>query len=168
MTIGCFQEKLRSIACKYGLFYRMKHDTMRRLVNITFASHCDETSFEFDRYDIELNMIDFESIERRLLNEFGISKKKRDDAMRYVDMLGNLPYNRPEELRKSLEAYRMKIEKVIFNNPATIVMWADGTKTIVKCQEGDEFDPEKGLAMAIAKKALGNQGNYYEVLKEWV
>ena len=168
MTIGCFQEKLRSIACKYGLFYRMKHDTMRRLVNITFASHCDETSFEFDRYDIELNMIDFESIERRLLNEFGISKKKRDDAMRYVDMLGNLPYNRPKELRKSLEVYRMKIEKVVFSDPATIVMWADGTKTVVKCQEGDEFDPEKGLAMAITKKALGNQGNYYEVLKEWV
>ena len=31
----------------------------------------------------------------------------------------------------------------------------------------DEFDPEKGLAMAIAKKALGNKGNYYNVIAKW-
>lgn len=60
------------------------------------------------------------------------------------------------------------IDKVIFNNPATIVIWADGTKTIVK-SEGEKFDPEKGLAMAISKKLLGNnQGYYYEVFKKWV
>lgn len=58
------------------------------------------------------------------------------------------------------------IEKVIFNGPATIVMWMDGTKTIVKCQDGDEFDPEKGLAMAISKKAFGNKGNYCDVFKK--
>lgn len=60
-----------------------------------------------------------------------------------------------------------KIEKVIFNDPATIVIWADGTKTIVKADR-EKFDPEKGLAMAIAKKFLGNQGNYYEVFKKWL
>lgn len=58
------------------------------------------------------------------------------------------------------------IEKVIFNGPATIVMWMDGTKTIVKCQDGDTFDPEKGLAMAISKKAFGNKGNYCDVFKK--
>lgn len=46
------------------------------------------------------------------------------------------------------------IKKVIFNDPATIVFWKDGTKTIVKCQEGAEFDPEKGLAMAISRHYL--------------
>ena len=59
------------------------------------------------------------------------------------------------------------IEKVIFNDPATIVMWSDGTKTVVKA-EGEAFDKEKGLAMAISKKALGNQGNYYEEFKKWI
>lgn len=59
------------------------------------------------------------------------------------------------------------IKKVIFNEPATIVLWEDGTKTIVKCQEGDVFDPEKGLAMAISKKYFGNKGNYCEVFKKW-
>ena len=48
------------------------------------------------------------------------------------------------------------IKNVIFQEPATIVYWVDGSKTVVICQEGDIYDEEKGLAMAIAKKALGN------------
>ena len=49
-------------------------------------------------------------------------------------------------------------EKIIFNNPATIVLWKDGTKTVVKCQtkNGDVYDPEKGIALCFMKKALGN------------
>lgn len=62
---------------------------------------------------------------------------------------------------------RLAIKKVIFNAPATIVFWDDGTKTVVKC-ENEEYDPEKGLAMAIAKKTLGNQGNYYNQFKKWL
>lgn len=60
------------------------------------------------------------------------------------------------------------IEKVIFNDPATIIFWEDGTKTIVKAQDGDVFDEEKGLAMAMVKKALGNKGNYCNELKKWL
>lgn len=60
-----------------------------------------------------------------------------------------------------------KIERVIFNNPATIILWDDNTKTIVKA-ENETFDPEKGLAMAITKKALGNEGNYYNELKKYL
>ena len=61
-----------------------------------------------------------------------------------------------------------EIKNVIFNDPATIVFWEDGTKTVVKCQDGDEFDPEKGLAMAISKRIYGNSGNYYNALKKWL
>lgn len=61
-----------------------------------------------------------------------------------------------------------EIKKVIFNNPATIVFWEDGTKTVVKCQDSDEFDHEKGLAMAIAKKAYGNKGSYCNKMKKWL
>ena len=63
--------------------------------------------------------------------------------------------------------YLPVIEKVIFNEPATIVLWSDNTKTVVKA-ENDTFDPEKGLAISIAKKALGNQGNYYNTFKKWL
>ena len=61
-----------------------------------------------------------------------------------------------------------KIKNVIFNNPATIVFWADGTKTVVKC-EHEDFDPEKGLAMAIVKKTMANNHSYYnEIFKKWM
>lgn len=63
--------------------------------------------------------------------------------------------------------YRPEIKDVIFNDPATIVFWTDDTKTVVKCQEGDIFDPEKGLTMAIAKKIYGNKGSYCNVIKKW-
>ena len=59
------------------------------------------------------------------------------------------------------------INRVIFNDPATIVIWNDGSKTVVKASN-EPFDPEKGLAMAIAKKALGNKGNYYEIFKKYI
>lgn len=59
------------------------------------------------------------------------------------------------------------IEKVIFNDPATIIIWKDETKTVVKAHN-EAYDPEKGFAMAITKKALGNEGNYFETVKKWV
>lgn len=54
--------------------------------------------------------------------------------------------------------------------PATIVFWSDRTKTVVKCDYEEElYDPEKGIAMAIAKKLIGdNNGAYYNVFKHWL
>lgn len=62
----------------------------------------------------------------------------------------------------------LEIKNVIFNDPATIVFWLDGTKTVVKAQKGEKFDPEKGLMAAITKKALGNEGKYYNKIGKWV
>ena len=59
------------------------------------------------------------------------------------------------------------IKRVIFNPPATIVFWSDGSKTVVKCSKSEAFDPEKGLAMAIAKRAQGNCEDYYKDISKW-
>ena len=83
-------------------------------------------------------------------------KPKRRKAIDYNKLYGAMFWEMP------------KIKDVIFNDPATIVFWADGTKTVVQCQDDDIFDPEKGLAMAITKKALGNKGNYCNELKKWL
>ena len=53
-------------------------------------------------------------------------------------------------------------KKVIFNNPATIVIWTDGTKTIVKRSKGDRYDKEKGLAFCYLKKIYGK--GYYKMI----
>ena len=65
-------------------------------------------------------------------------------------------------------AYKARFKKVIFNNPATIVFWDDGTKTVVKCGDDDVYDPEKGVALCFMKKALGNHGNFNYILKDCV
>lgn len=59
------------------------------------------------------------------------------------------------------------IQKVIFNDPATIVFWTDGSKTVVEAHN-ETFDREKGLAMAVVKKYFGNKGNYYNNIKKWL
>lgn len=61
----------------------------------------------------------------------------------------------------------LMIKDVIFNKPATIVKWCDGTKTVVKCQNGEPFDKEKGLALAFIKKMYGNTGRYNEIFHYW-
>lgn len=63
------------------------------------------------------------------------------------------------------------IKDVIFNPPATIVFWTDNTKTVVK-SDGELYDPEKGIAMAISRKMIGdNKREYYNIfrhyLKKW-
>lgn len=49
----------------------------------------------------------------------------------------------------------IKPVKVIFNNPATIVLWSDGTKTVVKRQKGDRYNKETGFALCYLKKFCG-------------
>lgn len=57
---------------------------------------------------------------------------------------------------------------VIFHNPATIVYWDDGDKTVVKCQPGDTFSAETGLTTAMLKKYMGNDNTFNKVINEWL
>ena len=48
-----------------------------------------------------------------------------------------------------------EILNVIFSEPATIVFWNDGTKTVVKTSPHDKFDKEKGILWAYYLKYAG-------------
>ncbi len=62
---------------------------------------------------------------------------------------------------------RFVAERVIFNPPATVVYWADKTRTVVKCGKDDEFNRETGLALCYMKKALGNKsGTFNKALRK--
>lgn len=61
-----------------------------------------------------------------------------------------------------------EIKNVIFNDPATIVFWEDGTKTVVKCQEEDTYSKETGFAMCLIKKFFDNSNSFNELFKKWV
>lgn len=46
-------------------------------------------------------------------------------------------------------------DRYIINDGATILFWRDGTKTIVKRSDNDEFDPIKGFLWAYFQKHCG-------------
>ena len=98
----------------------------------------------------------------------------RDEELLKLKTLYNKHFMVSETCEHSYTFYALPtldistIKKVIFNEPATIVLWQDGTKTVVKCQDGDTYDREKGLALCIAKKALGNKGNFNNEFKKWL
>ena len=77
------------------------------------------------------------------------------DAMRYC-------YNDIETVKKCSASMEIRvdipgmIDRVIFNDPATIILWNDGSKTVVKRSYDDIWDSEKGFCMAIIKKLYGN------------
>lgn len=60
-----------------------------------------------------------------------------------------------------------EIKQVIFNYPATVVIWSDGVKTVVECQKGDNYDMEKGLALCICKRMMGNQSNFNKQIRKY-
>ena len=94
-------------------------------------------------------------------------------AMRGTNPCAEIPLSPPREMilrpwADPVVDFWSGIDKVIFNEPATIILWKDGTKTVVKVQDGEPFDKEKGFAMAVLKKMAGNKGNYFNKVKRWV
>ena len=78
-----------------------------------------------------------------------------DHCILYMTMEVKVNSRMPIKYKASEWFGEPKIKKVIFNPPATIVYWRDGSKTVSKVQDGDTWDSEKGLAMAIIKKTMG-------------
>ena len=90
------------------------------------------------------------------LNNYHVTLKDEDflDAIRYCynDILSVEKYKASIELRVDIPGM---IDRVIFNDPATIILWKDGSKTVVKRSDDDVWDPEKGFCMAVIKKLYG-------------
>ena len=77
----------------------------------------------------------------------------------YRENIQNNNYNQVNQ-----KQLKLNIREVIFNDPATIVFWLDGTKTIVKKAYDEPWDPEKGLAMAIIKKYFGTNKEIKKII----
>lgn len=165
--------------------------------NCQFCMHAADNSMECvlcdgtDNYDYDGNKIRKELETSLLIASNNIEREKhwlhdRYDAMCYaidndeVWMKGQLEawlnHNphlfvkdiRTDSRKEHSDMKMPEIKNVKFNDPATIVFWSDGTKTVVKAGPNDIFDPEKGLAMAIVKKVYGNVGRYYNNISKWV
>ena len=66
--------------------------------------------------------------------------------------------------------YSLNVSKIIFNPPATIVFWEDGTKTVVKCSAEDKFNEYYGFLAALGKKVYENNSQIKKLIDkkaEW-
>ena len=59
------------------------------------------------------------------------------------------------------------IKNVIYNRPATVVNWSDGTKTVSKVHGNDDYNPEVGLILCVLKKLQGST-HIRDLLHTWV
>lgn len=82
---------------------------------------------------------------QRMLNE---CSKARKDAHDYMQ--------KDSEFTATLyRQFQFAPKEIIYNDAATIVYWTDGTKTVVKCAEDDEYSEYAGFVAAVAKKMYG-------------
>ena len=65
------------------------------------------------------------------------------------------------------EMKNLDVKKIIFSGPKTIVLWSDGTKTIVSMSKDEtHFDPEAAFCAAYTKKMFGTNSKIKRIIKE--
>ena len=64
--------------------------------------------------------------------------------------------NKTLDFLKELFCSQARVVRVVLNGPATILFWDDGTKTVVKLQNGDTDDPEKAIMAGMLKRLYPN------------
>lgn len=65
------------------------------------------------------------------------------------------------------ENIKLGIKKVVYNPPATVVLWNDGTKTVSKCDKEDKFDKLTGFILCVVKHYVGGK-KLRERTEKWV
>ena len=145
-VIARFDNEIRIFAKKFGLTAETEHTILDRRTDVRLSSWN-----KYKRYVVLWD--DVPSFAAAMNTVVSDASKFFGD--------GHINKINPQQIS-------FEIQRVLFNDPATIVFWKDGTKTVVKRQDGDVYSEEVGLALCFAKKALGNQGNFNNVFKNWV
>lgn len=102
----------------------------------------------------------------RVYDDEYLSILLKDNVKEHIKKSHELLEKQKREVYKAeINAFIDSIDRIIFNDRTTIVFWKNGDKTIVTCQEGEEFDKEKAVALCIIKYIFGNIGYYNEIFK---
>lgn len=65
------------------------------------------------------------------------------------------------------EMKKLDVKKIIFSGPKTIVLWSDGTKTIVSMSKDElRFDPEAAFCAAYTKKMFGSNSKIKRIIEQ--
>lgn len=159
--------------------YSKQHDayTFKFINKLTLDVYCNTFNYRWSERNQELLQ---DMLIEKLKIKFGLTRGKEvtiKPVTNYNEMF------KKEDKKMDIKLYECGtfvggvvtkpqdlIKNVVFSGPCTIVQWSDGDKTIVRC-ENEDFDKEKGLAMAIVKKLFGtnkSKSNYNDIFKKCI
>ncbi len=111
--------------------------------SIFTKAYPDDAMYKYCKSDAEVTAKLFK--EELGMNVTKVNKKQEAEFMEYCQ---DTPY-----------PYRPK--KIIFNGPATIVIWQDDTKTVVKCGGNEEYDRKLAFKYALHKRYCDKHKHNY-------
>lgn len=112
---------------------------------------------------IEVNASALAKIPRKNIEEETITMGLRSCKTLYR----NLKEFHDKRIGSTDEMKNVDVKKIIFSGPKTIVLWTDGTKTIVSMSKDEtNFDPEAAFCAAYTKKMFGTNSKIKRVIKE--
>lgn len=98
------------------------------------------------------------------LTEIGKCKNKDNG---FDSIIYQMEKKRKFAERGTNEMKKLDVKKIIFNGQKTIVLWTDGTKTIVSMSKDEtKFDPEAAFCAAYTKKMFGTNSKIKRIIKE--
>lgn len=103
----------------------------------------------FDEIDEFMQTV-YKEIEQEIANSFLENELDEDEIDNDLNLIRMI-----EELEEEEQYNYLAYERIIFNDPATIVIWADGTRTAVKACKEDKFDKGVGLKTALLQRVFG-------------
>ena len=115
-------------------------------------------------------MDEYEVIYDSVTGRFKMVEKPALDCSGYT-YFTNKPLLQQYLERKSLRTSPLPFYcpvKVIYNGPATIVFWADGTKTVVKRAKKEKDNKYNAFCAALAKKIFGNNSRVNAIVKSGI
>lgn len=109
----------------------------------------DVRNFEVERNTYCVNM--------GTLNKVNITVACNDDEVKKLhDVVLNGFHSSRYRHNNADVNYISAVKQILISDKCTIVFWLDGTKTIVRCAAGSQFNVYHAFTAALAKKIYGS------------
>lgn len=92
-------------------------------------------------------------------------KKEKEDAVYVINPFAKFGGSF-DKISESCDVSKVHITKVLYNNPATVVWWSDGTVTRNICPDDALYNPDTGLAFCWLKKMF-NGDDIAKLFHDW-
>lgn len=101
------------------------------------------------------------------VNAKGLEKIQRRESEEETIVMGLRSGKTYLTKRGTDEMKNVDVKKIIFSGPKTIVLWTDGTKTIVSMSKDElRFDPEAAFCAAYTKKMFGSNSKIKRIIEQ--